>query len=113
VTRRRYVYREVAPGKVEAFEVGSDYSDAPRSTGDLGKFDYNNLRMTDGADVSSRSKYMSYLKATGYAPLHEFKETNAKAAKEREAKANGTADRAERRETIGRTLHALRNGRKP
>lgn len=115
MTRRRYVYRpHPTTGELQAVEVGSDYSDAPRSTGDLHKFQYDNLQSpVDGSDISSRSKYMRHLKSTGLVPSHELAGTRAEAAKERARTLSGESDRKERRETIGRTMYEQRSrGRK-
>lgn len=106
MTRRRYVYREVAPGEVKAFEVGADYTDAPRSTGDLGKFQYDNCQAPDGADISSRSKLNRYLKETGQCLAGDFKGEWDKAAKQREAVRNGEARPSrERLEKFGREAY--------
>jgi hypothetical protein len=100
---------------VEAFEVGEDYSDTPRSTGDLGKFEYDNARATDGTDISSRTKLKRYLKATGTTLADDFKGEWQRAAEQREAKAAGThnPDRRERREAVERAVYQLeKRGRK-
>lgn len=112
MSRRRFVYRpHPDTGEITAFEVGSDWTDVPRSTGDMGKFEYSNVRATDGTDISSRTKYKDYLKANGYAPASDFTETWAK---NRERAATGyepPEERKERRETIGRVMYEKLRGR--
>lgn len=100
--RRRYVYREVEPGRVEAFEVGADYSDAPKSTGDLGKFEYDNTRAPDGTDISSRTKLNRYLKETGQCLVHELKGDIEAAQRRREAVARGEKSPGEKRAQLER-----------
>jgi hypothetical protein len=60
------------PERKEMVPLDADWSDAPRSTGDLGKFEYDNLRATDGADISSRKKRREYMKAHGYADPRDY-----------------------------------------
>jgi hypothetical protein len=113
VSRRRYVYREVAPGKVEAFEVGADHDDTPRSTGDLGKFAYDNLQATDGTDISSRTKRREYMKRHGITDYSDFAGAREQAAKEKENFLSGRADTKAIRETVERSFYerSKRNGR--
>lgn len=109
MSRRRYVYRQDSDtGEVKAFEVGADYSDAPRSTGDLSKFEYANTTMPDGTFINDRSDYMRYLKRTGTVPSSEFKGEWERAAQQREARARGERSEAEsraRREAFGRAAY--------
>lgn len=115
MSKRRYVYREVSPGKVESFEVGGDYSDAPRSTGDLGKFEYNNLQATDGTPIDSRTKRREYMKRNNITDASDFKGTWEAAEKERTAFRQGHHDGKAIRETIERAAYESerkrRNGR--
>jgi len=100
--RKRYRYDTE---KKEMVEIPEDWTDAPRSTGDLGKFQYDNMRATDGADISSRTKYKDYLKATGLTPTSDFKNEWAQAAKKREEVFKGTNDKKQRREAIERAIY--------
>lgn len=93
-------------------EVGSDWTDAPRSTGDLGKFEYDNLRTTDGADISSRTKRNRYMKEKGLADPRDFSETWKKAEAERIAHREGQLSNPERRAVIGRIAYELEKRRK-
>lgn len=108
-TKGRWVYRvNQDTGEVVSVPVDADWTDAPRSTGDLGKFEYNNLRATDGTDISSATKHKRYMKEKGYALVHEISdEYRAKRKAERER-----ADNASRRETIGRTMYELKQKRR-
>jgi hypothetical protein len=90
--------------------VGAEWTDterrAPVITEEL---TYGGMRAPDGADISSRRKYRDYLKATGTAPISDFKETTAKARAQRESR---SSERAAIRETVGRTLYQLSTQRK-
>jgi hypothetical protein len=75
------------PERKECVPLDADWDDAPRSTGDLGKFQYDNLRATDGTDISSRTKRREYMKANGYADPTDFAPDHAekvRAQRERE-----------------------------
>lgn len=109
MSRKRYRYN---PETKAMEEMGAAWTDAPRSTGDLGKFEYDNLRATDGTDISSRTKMRDYLKATGLAVLSDYRETLPKAQARREAAFTGAADKRERREAVGRALYSLRKGKR-
>jgi hypothetical protein len=92
LSRRTYIYRpHPETGEMTAIEVSRDAPDADaqlgirRSTGDGGKFQYDNLRSTDGVDISSRTKHREYLKATGLAMASDFKESGDQYRKAREA----------------------------
>ena len=106
MSRRRYVYRETSPGKVECFEVGQDWTDKPQSTGDLGKFEYDNARATDGTDISSRTKLKAYLKEKGLTLASDYNQEWEAAAKQREAYRKGELRTKATREAIGRALYA-------
>jgi len=111
MSRKRWVYREVSPGEVVAIPVGEDWTDAPASTGDLGKFEYDGCKAPDGTDISSKSKLMRYLKENNLALAHEYKGEWEKAAKEREAFRRGEkASNTARREALGRALYAKHKG---
>lgn len=104
MSRRRYRYvPNPTTGEIEAQEVPSDWTSTPRSTGDLGKFEYG-CRMTDGTPVADRHDYKRYLNATGYVPVSEFKDTWANAAKER-ADGGTWQEKRERREAVGRAMY--------
>jgi hypothetical protein len=112
MARKRYAYRlNEETGLAEAVEVDLDYRPPARVEISMDRH-YENTAMTDGTDVGSRRKYNEYLKRTGMAPADDFKETWAKAAKEREAIAQGGHDSAERRDQIGRTIYQLEKGRR-
>jgi hypothetical protein len=111
VTRGRFVYRKDDAGNVVAVQVDGEWDDAPRSTGDLGKFEYSNLRATDGADISSPTKRREYMRAMGVTDASDFKETWAKAQYEREAFRKGEHHSPERREAIGRIAYELEKRR--
>lgn len=45
---------------------------------------YDGLRATDGADISSRTKHREYMRRTGLTTADDFKDTWARAQRERE-----------------------------
>jgi hypothetical protein len=95
-------------------ELGAEWSDAetraPVATEGLV---YGTLgRATDGTPIDSRTKHREYQKRTGTTMASDYSETWAKARAEREAFYSGNTDSRELRETVGRTLHTLKRGRK-
>lgn len=109
MSRRRWVYTEGGKPLPEPIEVGQDYCPAVSSTGDLGKFEYDNLRATDGTDISSRTKRRHYMQAHGLADPRDFRETGAKAQAQREAFYTARTDTRELTDTVGRIAHQLRS----
>ena len=116
--KRRYIYRQNEKGEVESFEVSSDYTGADRSTGDLSKFQYDNLQATDGADISSRTKHKKYMKENGLSLASDFTETWAAAEKKRQAFRHGelTSEASQKlKNDLGRAWHQIqetKNGRR-
>ena len=51
---------------------------------------YDGLRATDGTPIDSRTKHREYMKRNGLAMVDDFKQTWAKAQKEREEYRSGT-----------------------
>lgn len=87
MTRKRYRYD---PDSGEMVEVTAGYQ-APSRKGALNHLGglwsdrhYEGLAATDGADISSRRKHREYMKRNGLTTADDFKDTWAKAAKERE-----------------------------
>lgn len=66
---------------------------------------YEGARTTDGVPIDTRQKYTQYLKATGLAPSSDFSASYVEKAREGVRREQS----AERRETIGRTIHQLEN----
>jgi hypothetical protein len=73
---------------------------------------YENMAATDGTDIGSRRKHREYMKRHNLAIADDFKETWAKAAKEREKVYTGEHDRKGRREDIERAWYEVTNGRR-
>lgn len=112
MSRRRYIVRRDEAGELQLVEVGGEWTDTPRSTGDLGKFQYDNLRATDGTDISSRTKRRDYMKARGVTDASDFAGEWARAAKEREAYAKAETVRPSMREAVGRAAHEAEKRRR-
>jgi hypothetical protein len=111
MTRRRFLYTSGGRPLPEPIEVTDDWADVSRSTGDLGKFEYDNLRATDGADISSRTKRREYMKQKGITDASDFKETWARAEQERAAFRKGERVDPGLREAVGRAEYQ-RGGRR-
>jgi len=112
VSRRRYVYRQDAEGNVHAVEVTADYQATEERTPVYTDLYMDGLRATDGTDISSRSKRRAYMKANGLADADDYKETWAKAEKQREAFYRGDFDTKARREDVARAYHELSSKRR-
>lgn len=112
MTRRRFIYRKNEAGEIESFEVGQDWTDAPRSTGDLLKFQFDNLQATDGTDISSKTKHTRYMKQNGLTLADDFKGEWSKAAADRAAFLKGQQVDKSRREAIGRAEYELSKRRR-
>lgn len=67
---------------------------------------FDGLRATDGTDISSRTKWETYMRANNLSLTNDWRETWAKAAKEREAALTPGSGhgRAERIETLKRVM---------
>ena len=61
-------------------------------------------RAADGTDIGSRKKRRAYMQAHQLADFSDFTQTFERAAKHREAVADGSADTGERREAVRRAL---------
>jgi hypothetical protein len=105
---KRWVYRtNPETGECEAIEVGADYQPEGRGAGAPATDLYmDGTRATDGTDIGSRMKRREYMRTHGLADADDFKNTWAKAAREREASMQGRD--ATRREDIARALHQKR-----
>lgn len=110
--RRRWVYTQGGQSLPEPIEVSDEWSDVPKRTGDGLKFEFDNMRATDGADISSYTKHKRYMKERGLALLGDFKETGEKARRGRERCFSPQHQSRERRETMGRALHQMRQRRR-
>ena len=86
-------------------EVGADYV-APLRPMVVGDSHYDGLRATDGTPVDSKVKHREYMKRNNLALVGDFKETWSKPPPD-----PVKADRAERRELLGRLMYAQEMGR--
>lgn len=108
----RYYYRPDHPKASErGFVSGEDLGEyeAPLAKDAPIMMDrhYENLAATDGTDVGSRRKHREYMKRHGLTVADDFKETWAKARKERDAFYTGDhqGERKAVREAVDRALH--------
>lgn len=104
MTRRRY---RVNDATGEVYEVPLDAPTTPRVELRMGEV-FEGARAIDGTDISSRRKYLDYMKRNNLVPTADFQQTWAEAPKKREAE-----QRAARREAVGRAAYqVLEKGRK-
>jgi hypothetical protein len=68
---------------------------------------YDGLRATDGSDISSRSKHREYMHRHGLTTADDYKETWAKAVKDREAYRRGERGGAITRNDIAEAWHRI------
>jgi hypothetical protein len=66
---------------------------------------YENLRASDGTDISTRTKHREYMKANNLTIADDFKGTWGAAAKEREGLRNATFQDKELRSTLAKELY--------
>lgn len=107
----RYIQSPEPP--YELMEVGADYTLPPinphQADGSLwGDRHYEGMRATDGADIGSRTKHREYMKAKGLTTIDDYKDTWAKAEKERAEFRSGKRGSVTR-EDIRRTISQLAN----
>lgn len=112
MTRKRYRYD---PESGEMVDITDGYTreikkGALNHLGGLwGDRHYDGLAATDGADISSRKKHREYMKRTGLTTADDFKESWARAKKEREQyyERGGTV----RKQDIRNAIERLQNRR--
>jgi hypothetical protein len=106
--RRRYVYRpNPGTGEVEAIEVGEEYATTEVRPPVYTDRHMEGVRATDGTDIGSRQKRNEWMRRNNLVDVDDCKGVWAKAAKEREALAQGRHDTAARREAVGRAVYEL------
>ena len=106
MSRRRFIYRKnEETGEVESIEVSPDFQTVEARTPNYTDSFMDGARATDGTDIGSRAKRRAYMKANNLADSSDYRETWARAAKEREAAYSGNYDRDSRREAIQRAIH--------
>lgn len=108
-------------GELEHFMSVREYSDNPPSFFHCGnrmerkltpthlavvsERSYQDLRASDGTDISTRAKHRAYMKAKNLTTIDDFKDTWAKQANERNARAAG--DDVSRRHDIADAIGKL------
>ncbi len=111
----RFVYRtDPATGQVRAYELGVEI--LPEELADDGhrmpvftdRY-MEGLRTDDGVDIGSRSKRREYMHVNGVADVSDYRETWAKAEKQRAAFFQGKPhDTEARRQDIARALETVK-----
>jgi hypothetical protein len=103
VARHRWLYK--ADGRV--VDVSDD---APAPSGGVHLWtdaQFDGLKATDGTDISSRTKYNAYMKATGVTRMEDFSADWARAQKVRDEYRTTGKGGAVTREDVGRAIHQL------
>jgi hypothetical protein len=103
MTRKRWIYK--ADGRV--IDVSDD---APTPTGGVHLWtdaQFDGLKATDGTDISSRTKYNAYMKATGVTRIEDFTGDWERARKARDEYFTTGKGGAVTREDVGRAIHEL------
>ena len=106
MSRQTWVYRNREGGGVDVYEKGNE-PEIERAIHNAlaGDRHYDGLRAPDGTDISSRDKHRAYMKRTGLTTVDDYKDTWARAAKDRAdyyTGRKGTITKADIRETIER-----------
>lgn len=101
MSRRRYRFD---PNLGALVEITDDWEPTPR-TPVVTDLYMDGQRSTDGADIGSRKKRREYMRANNLADASDFKETWAKAARERAKYFKGDFDHARRKEQIARAIY--------
>lgn len=104
--RRKFVWD---PDLKELVEVSVDYQPTPRNTDGALWNDrhYDNMKATDGTDISSRAKHREYMKRNGLTTADDFKGEWSKAEQQREAYFKHGKGGAVSRDDVGRAIHQL------
>lgn len=109
--RRRYIQD---PDTGELHEVTADYQPTPRNTDHVlwNDRNYDGLRATDGADISSRSKHREYMRVNNLAMADDFQGKWNSDAKRRAEYFKEGRHGATRREDVARAIAQLESGRR-
>jgi len=105
-----WVYKSLDGGGVEVFEKGTEPpSEMALHNALAGDRHYDGQRATDGTDISTRSKHREYMKKNGLTTVDDYKQTWAKAEKERTDYRLGRSGGAITRDDLARTIAQLNN----
>jgi hypothetical protein len=113
MSRRRYVYREVAPGQVESFEVGQDWRATGRGEGHKSEEEvYGHIQATDGTDLSTRRRHREYMAAKGITLAEDYRDAWTKASQERADYYTRGPDKRAVRESLERAVYQVTQKRR-
>jgi hypothetical protein len=105
--RRKFIYDKLTK---EMVEVPVNYEPELRQDGSLwNDRHYENLRATDGTDISSRSKHREYMKRNGLTTADDFTNQWKNDAQKRAEYFTKGKGGAVTRDDIGRAIHQLEN----
>jgi hypothetical protein len=113
VSRRTYRYDAELDAVVE---VGADWEGAKRVGGHASEAEvFNNLRATDGTDISSRTKRREYMRATGTTDASDYsqswKKQQAQRAETFNPRHSYNGSNEQRKQALARAFDAARRGR--
>lgn len=106
--KRRYIWNAQT---MQLEEITADWTPTPRielSTGTC----YEGLQATDGTPIDSRAKHREYMRIHGFTTTDDYKESWAKAQKERADFYTTGGDHKARKEAIGRALYDFERGKR-
>lgn len=113
---KRYVYREVAPGQVESFEVGEEWLPTNRNEGRRSEEEvFGKLQALDGTDISTRKRHREYMRANGLTLAGDYDAPGGhwdKAAERRAEAFTRGPDSKTRRESIEKAIYQLTEGKR-
>lgn len=106
--KRRYWWN---PATAQLEELSSDWTRIPRvelSTGTC----YEGLRASDGTVIDTRAKHREYMRLHGFTTTDDYKESWAKAQKERADFYTTGGDHKARKDAIGRAMYDFERGKR-
>lgn len=113
MSRRRFVYREVEPGKVESFEVTDDWRPTNADTGHKSEEEvFGKLQHSDGTDLSTRKRHREFMKSRGLTLSDDYKDHWAKAEQRRADLFSGKGSDKGVRQSLEKAVYQLTEGKK-
>ncbi len=105
--RGKFVYTSGGEPLAEPVQIDGDWSDAPRQPLRVDVSYMDGLQTQDGVDISSKRRRREYMHTRGVTDMSDFKDTWAKAEKERETFRRGETVDKGHREALGRAAYEL------
>lgn len=113
MARRRWIYIDGEAVEITPETVLPDRASTQSHDGLLwNDRHYTNLRATDGTPIDSRTKHREYMKQHNLTTMDDYKDTWARAEKQRDAYRTEGKGGATRREDIARAISQLEQRRR-